>query len=190
MKKERKRGEANFTEAREAEGRSPEREVRREIRAGRVVALKVGTARFTSRMALRAGGQSVRLLHGRGAQASRLCMAESEATSSTGLALHCSTRPGRPCPILKQQGRPRRQSGTPTARHPYPFISKGAAAPLVCLAIPIVSFPSFDSLAPARSPFGPTYGCSISYLPSLSSVHSVCSVVKKFFHLTNPKNSL
>jgi len=141
---------------------------------------KVGTARFPSRMALRAGGQSVRLLHGRGAQASRLCMAESEATSSKPTQHHCSTRPRRPCPILKQQGRPRRQSGTPAARHPYPFFSKGAAAPFVCLAIPIVSFPSFDSLAPARSPFGPTYGCSISYLPSLSSVHSVCSVVTPF----------
>jgi len=77
---------------------------------------KVGTAR-----------RAVRFLHGRGAQASRLCMAESEATSSAGLVLHCSTRPRRPCPILKRQGRPRRQSGTPAARHPYPFLSKGAA---------------------------------------------------------------
>ena len=31
-------------------------------------------------------------------------------------------------------------------------------------------FPSFDSLAPARSPFGPTYGCSISCLPRHSIV--------------------
>jgi len=77
---------------------------------------KVGTAR-----------RAVRLLHGRGAQASRLCMAESGATSSAGLVLHCSTRPRRPCPILKQQGRLRRESGTPVARHPYPFLSKGAA---------------------------------------------------------------
>ena len=92
---------------------------------------RVGTAR-----------RAVRFLHGRVAQASRLCMSESEATSSTGLVLHFSTRPGRPCPILKQQVRlqPMRfatpawqaavKSGTPAARHPYPFFSKGAAAPL------------------------------------------------------------
>jgi hypothetical protein len=116
---------------------------------GRGIVPKVGTARFPSRMALRAGGRAVQLLHGRGAQASRLCMSESEATSSTGLALHRSTRPGRPCPILKQQGRLRRESGTPAAsgssptprraRHPYQFISKGAAAPIGHMAPP--SFP-------------------------------------------------
>ena len=157
---------------------------------------KIGTAR-----------RAVPNLHGRGAQASRLCMSESEATSSTGLVLHCRTRPRRPCPILKQQVRlqPMRfatpawqatvKSGTPAAsgssptprraRHPYPFLSKGAAAPLAPSATPIVSFPSFDSLAPARSPFGPTYGCSISCLPRRSIVHSVCSVVK-FFPFTLP----
>ena len=113
---------------------------------------KVGTAR-----------RAVRLLHGRGAQASRLCMSESEATSSTGLALNCSTRPGRPCPILKQQVwlQPMRfatpawqaavKSGTPAARHPYQFISSVAAAPLVRSVFPIV--PKGRDGSPSRPNF-------------------------------------
>ena len=154
MKEKQRRGGANFTEAREAGGRSPERDGRREIRAGRQPKgslPKVGTVR-----------RAVPNL-----------------------------RREAPFP---QQGRLRRESGTPAARHPYPFISKGAAAPSGHMAILIVSKtapterrppgassnPSFDSLAPARSPFGPTYGYSISCLPRRSIVHSVCSVVKNF----------
>ena len=88
----------------------------------------------------------------KGAQAARLCMAESEATSSTGLAPHRSTRPRRPCPILKQQGRlqPMRfatpawqaavKNGTPATRHPYQLFSKGAAA-LLAPSTSIALFP-------------------------------------------------
>ena len=166
---------------------------------------KVGTARFPSRMALRAGGQSVRLLHGRGAQASRLCMAESEATSSTGLALHCSTRPGRPCPILKQQGRPRRQSGTPAARHPYPFFSKGAAAPFVRLRPPSFPSPPLTRSLPLGRPSGqpmvalsrtcpaspPCTPCAPWSPPfTLTLPFTFTPALTLSFHLTNPKNSL
>jgi len=125
MKEKQRRGEANFTEAREAGGRSPEREGRREIRAGR---------QPQSHPERGTGVPPVNVAN--------------LGTSSTGLALHCSTRPGRPCPILKQQGRPRRESGTPAARHPSSFDSL-APAPLVRSVIPVVS-----NTAPTTKPPG------------------------------------
>ena len=126
MKEKQRRGEANFTEAREAGGRSPEREVRREIRAGR---------QPQSHPERGTGVPPVNVAN--------------LGTSSKPTQHHRSTRPRRPCPILKQQGRPRRENGTPAARHPYPFLSKGAAAPLVRSVIPVVS-----NTAPTTKPPG------------------------------------
>ena len=122
-----------------------------------------------------------------------------------------------------EQGRLRREIGTPAARHPYQFLSKGAAAPIWHMVPPVVSntapttkppgggeeahrrWPegrsergaskatrrppaalsttSFDSHAPARSPFGPTYGCSISCLPRHSIVSSVVNPSPSHFQL-------
>ena len=103
-------------------------------------------------------------------------------TSSKPTQLHRSTRPGRPCPILKQQGRlqpmrlatpalaSRRESGTPAASRLVTYASESEAS----LPIP------FKGRCRAAGTFG-VYGPF--FFPSRhtlfpSSVFSVSSVVQ------------